>query len=172
MLGSWLQVTPKRHSRTLWISTTSSTLCRMPHLNNKQNKNINPIISRQDYHLTQPCPSEGKQTNKNSAQISPFTRLTQITGANLEGQKLKGRKNSTFFKERIQLSLKPGKRKPQTPRLVPVTSGSFSLCLWELRDTVDLVGASRDSTGCGAMDLLFFAFFLPINFSIHLFIFP
>ena len=44
--------------------TTSSTLCRMHHLNHKQNKNINPIISRQNYHLTQPCPSEEKQTNK------------------------------------------------------------------------------------------------------------
>ena len=40
--------------------TTSSTLCRTPHLNNKQNKNTNSIISRQDYNLTQPCPSEGK----------------------------------------------------------------------------------------------------------------
>ena len=37
-------------------------------------------------------------------------------------------------------------------QLVPVTAGSFSLCLWELRDTVELVGASRDSTGCGAME--------------------
>ena len=36
----------------------------MPHLNNKQNKNANLIISRQDYHLTQPCPSEERQTNK------------------------------------------------------------------------------------------------------------
>ena len=36
----------------------------MPHLNNKQNKNTNPIISRQDYHLTQPCPSEEKQISK------------------------------------------------------------------------------------------------------------
>ena len=43
----------------------SSTLCRMPHPNNKQNKNTNPIISRQDYHLTQPCPSEEKQNNNN-----------------------------------------------------------------------------------------------------------
>ena len=34
--------------------TNSSTLWRRPHLNNKQNKNTNPIISRQDYHLTQP----------------------------------------------------------------------------------------------------------------------
>ena len=46
-----------------------------------------------------------KQTNKNSAQISPYTKLTQTTGPTLGGQKPKGRKNST---------LKPGKRRPQT----------------------------------------------------------
>ena len=34
----------------------------MLHLNNKPNKNTDLIISRQDYHLTQPCPSEEKQT--------------------------------------------------------------------------------------------------------------
>ena len=43
---------------------SSSTLCRTPHLNNKQNKNTKPLISRQDYHLTQPCPSGEKQGNK------------------------------------------------------------------------------------------------------------
>ena len=56
----------------------------MPHLNNKQNKNTNPIISRQDYHLTQPCPSEEKQTNKQKlstyltlykAYTNPWTNL-------------------------------------------------------------------------------------------------
>ena len=52
----------------------------MPHLNNKQNKNTNPIISRQDYHRTQPWPSEENQTNKNSAQISMHTKLAQTTG--------------------------------------------------------------------------------------------
>ena len=82
--------------------TTSSTLCRMPHLNNK---NTNQIISRHNYHLIQPCPSEEKQTNKNSAQISPYTKLTQTTGPTSGGQKPKGRKNST---------LKPGKGRPQT----------------------------------------------------------
>ena len=46
-----------------------------------------------------------KQTNKNSAQISPYMKLTQTTGPTLGGQKPKGRKNST---------LKPGKRRPQT----------------------------------------------------------
>ena len=72
----------------------------MPHPNNRQNKNTNPIISRQDYHLTQPCPSEekqtSKQTNKNSAQISPYVKLTQTTGPTLGGQKPKRRKNSTL----------------------------------------------------------------------------
>jgi len=46
---------------------------------------------------------KNKQT-KNSAQISPQTKLTQITGPTLGGQKPKRRKNST---------LKPGKRRPQ-----------------------------------------------------------
>ena len=44
--------------------------------------------------LTQPCPSRGKtnkQTNKNSAQISPYMKLTQTTGPILGGQKPKGR---------------------------------------------------------------------------------
>ena len=45
-------------------STTNSTLWRTSHLNNKQNKNTDPIISRQDYHLTRPCSSEGKQASK------------------------------------------------------------------------------------------------------------
>ena len=64
-------------------------------------------------------PIKGK-TNKNSVQISPYMKLTQTTGPILGWQKPKGRKNSTFFKERIQpslriqLTLKPGKRRPQT----------------------------------------------------------
>ena len=44
--------------------STSSILFRTPHLNKKQNKSTNPVISKQDYHLTQPCPSEEEQTNK------------------------------------------------------------------------------------------------------------
>jgi len=44
-------------------------------------------------------------------------RLTQTTGPILGGQTPKGRKNSIFFKERIQLSLKPGKRRPETQKL-------------------------------------------------------
>ena len=53
---------------------------------------------------------KNKQTNKNSAQFSPYMKLTQTTGPTLGGQKPKGKKNSTLFKERIQLSSKPGKR--------------------------------------------------------------
>ena len=41
---------------------------------------------------------------------------------------------------------------PMFPRPVTVTSGSFSGCLWEVRNTVDLGGASRDSTRFGAME--------------------
>ena len=85
--------------------TTNSTLCMMPHLNNKQNKNTNPIMSKQDYHLTQPCASEEKQKTKNSTQISPYKKLTQSTGTTLGGQQPKGRMNST---------LKPEKSRPQT----------------------------------------------------------
>ena len=55
-----------------------------------------------------------KETNKNAAQISPYMKLTQTTGPNLRGQKPKGRKNSPFFREKIQLGLKPGERRPQT----------------------------------------------------------
>ena len=49
--------------------------------------------------------SINKDKNKNSAQISPDTKLTQTTGSILGGQKPKRRNNST---------LKPGKRRPQT----------------------------------------------------------
>ena len=71
---------------------------------------MNPVFGRQDYHLTQPCPSEEKQTEekkkkKPSPQISPYMKLTQTTGPNLGGQKPKGGKNSASM---------PGKRRPQT----------------------------------------------------------
>ena len=62
----------------------------MLHPNNKQDKNTNPIISRQDYHLTQLCPSEEKKGN--SGQISPYAKLTQTIGPTLGGQKPKGKK--------------------------------------------------------------------------------
>ena len=54
-------------------------------------------------------PIIGKTNKQNSAQISLSMKLTQTTGPVLGGQNPKGRKNSPFFKERIQLSLKPVK---------------------------------------------------------------
>ena len=41
---------------------------------------------------------------------------------------------------------------PGFPQLVTVTSGSISGCLWEVRDTVELGGASRDSSGFDVME--------------------
>ena len=72
---------------------TSSTLCRMPHLNNKQNKNKNLIISRQDSHLTQPCPSEEKQTNRQTLSTN-FTLYEAYTNhwTNLRNAEIKGKK--------------------------------------------------------------------------------
>ena len=42
--------------------------------------------------------------------------------------------------------------KPGFPRLVMVTSGSFSGCLWEVRNTLELGMASWDSTGFDAIE--------------------
>ena len=42
--------------------TTSSTLCRMPHLNNKHK--CKPNHQQTGLQLTRPCPPEEKQTNK------------------------------------------------------------------------------------------------------------
>ena len=43
-------------------------------------------------------------------------------------------------------------RNPGFPRLVTVPSKSFSGCIWEVRCTVVLGGASRHSTGFGVME--------------------
>jgi len=94
--------------------TTSSTLCRTPYLSKQQTKQkYKPNYQQTGLPLHSALPIKGK-VNKNSAQISPYTKLTQTTGPSLGGQKPKGRKNSILFKERIQLSLKPGKRRSQT----------------------------------------------------------
>ena len=44
--------------------------------NNKENKNTNLVISRKDYHLTQACLSEEKQTNKNSKNLTLYKAYT------------------------------------------------------------------------------------------------
>ena len=80
-----------------------TTVCRMPHLSHKQNKNTDQIISRRDYH---PLANQrkNKQANKNAAQISFYMKLTQTTGPNLGGQTKRKKefnllqgKNSTFL---------------------------------------------------------------------------
>ena len=63
----------------------------MPHLNNKQNKNTNPVISRQDYHLTQPCPSEEKQTKKLSTNLTLYEAYTK-QGTNIRQAEIKMKK--------------------------------------------------------------------------------
>ena len=64
----------------------------MLHPNNKQNKNTNPIISVQDYHLTQPCPSEEKQTNKKlSINLTVYEAYTNHC-TNLRGAENKRKK--------------------------------------------------------------------------------
>ena len=85
---------------------TSSTLCRTSHINSKQNKTTNPVISRQEYHLTQPHPSEEKQTNKqklitnltlSEAHTNHWTKLRRAeTKRKKEFNLLQGN-NSTFL---------------------------------------------------------------------------
>ena len=66
-----------------------------PHLNKKQNKNTNQINStRNTASLNLDHQKKNKQTKqititKHSAQITPYTKLTQTTGPNLGGQKPK-----------------------------------------------------------------------------------
>ena len=105
------QIVRTHTKKSTWIQdpaspnqTTSSILCRTPHPSDKQNKNTNPIINRQDYHLTQLCSPEEKQKKKLSINLTLYEAYTNRC-TNLRGQKPKGRKNST---------LKPGKRRPQT----------------------------------------------------------
>jgi len=62
----------------------------MLHLNNKQNKN--KTLSLVDSITTSPSPAhqrKNKQTNKNSAQISLYMKLTQTTGSTLNGRNQK-----------------------------------------------------------------------------------
>ena len=82
----------------------------MPQLKNKQTKKqTKSSADRSTTSLSLAHQRKNKRKNKNSAQILPYTKLTQTTGPILGGQKQKERKNSTVIKERIQISLKPGK---------------------------------------------------------------
>ena len=65
----------------------SSVLCRMPHPNRKQDKSANLIVSRQDYPLTQPCPSEGKKKTKFSANLTLHKAYTNLRKAETKRRK-------------------------------------------------------------------------------------
>ena len=69
IVGTHTQKKPLEY-KTQCHTTTCCTLCRMPYLNNKQNKNTNPIISKQDY-----CSLSLAHQRKNKQKLS--TNLTQ-----------------------------------------------------------------------------------------------
>ena len=117
---------------TTWIQDPASPShgapCRTPHLNNKQNKYTNSVISRQHYHLTHPCPSEEKQTNKKLSTKPNLHKAYTNHWTSLRGQKPKGIKNST---------LKPGKRRPQTQYVKKKDKRQ--------RDTTQMKGQTRNT---------------------------
>ena len=85
----------RTHTKETWQNpTTSSSLCRTPHLNNKQTKKYKPNHQQTGLAPHSAWPSEEKQASKqkNSAQISPYRELTQTTRPTFIGQKLKGRR--------------------------------------------------------------------------------
>lgn len=62
-------------------------------------------------------------------------------------QSRQGYRASRRIEGRISRSFLICSRKPWALRLGMVTSGSFSRCFWEVRNTVELGGASRDPLG-------------------------
>ena len=85
----------------------------MPHLKIKQNKI--QITSRQDYHLTQPFPSEEKQTNKQkmTTNLTLYEAYTNYW-MNLRRAETKRKKEFNLLQGNNSIFLKPGKRRPQT----------------------------------------------------------
>jgi len=75
---------------TTWIQdqhhpNTSSTLCRMPHLNNNQKKKKKETQFSADKITTSLSLAHQRKTNKQTktAQISPYEKLTQTNGPTL-----------------------------------------------------------------------------------------
>ena len=100
----------------------SSTLCRIPHLNNKQNKNKTKIQAQSSAdRITTSLSLDHQRKNKqtktqhksHSIGSSHWTNLRKAETIRKKEFNLLQGKNSTFFKERIQLSLKAEKRRPQ-----------------------------------------------------------
>ena len=74
----------------------------MPHLNN--NKTKIQTQSSADRTTTSLSLAHQRKSKQNSADISPYSKLTETTRPTLEGQEPKGGKNSTFLKERNQFN--------------------------------------------------------------------
>jgi len=76
----------------------------MPHLNNKQNKNTNPVISRQEYHLT--LTIRGKQTNKQklSTNLTLYKAYTNHW-TNLKRAETKTKKEFNFLQGKNSIFL-------------------------------------------------------------------
>ena len=55
----------------------------------KNNNKKNPVISRQDYHLTQPCPSEEKKQIKTQPKSHPTQTLHKPLDQPYEGRNQK-----------------------------------------------------------------------------------
>ena len=80
-----------------------------------QSKNTSPIISRQEYHLTQPCPSEEKQTKKQKL----CTNLTLYKAhtnhwTNFRRTETKRKKEFNFHRGKNSNFLEAWERRPQT----------------------------------------------------------
>ena len=75
---------------------TSSTLCRMPHLNNKKNQKYKPNNQQAGVPPHSALPIRGK-SNINSTQISPYMKLTQTTGPTLRRAETKRKIESNFL---------------------------------------------------------------------------
>ena len=82
----------------------------MPHLNDKQNKDTNPVISSQDYHLTQPCLSEEKQTNKQKLSTNLTLHEThKPLDQHLEGRNQKEKRIQPSSRKEFNFSWSLGK---------------------------------------------------------------
>ena len=95
-------------------------------LNNKQNKNTNWTISRQDYHLTQPCPSEEKQTNNKQKLSTNLTLYEAYTNhwTNLSRAETKRKKElnlEAWEKESSNTISQKKKRKKEKKRQINTT---------------------------------------------------
>ena len=87
--------------------TTSSTLCRTPHLNNKQNKNTNPVISGQD--TTSLSLAHHRKTKQKLSTCLTLYEAHTKSWTNLRRAETKKKKESNLPQERINFYWSVGK---------------------------------------------------------------